>query len=191
MVLEAELSPTGRSRREAILAAALSLYRHEGYGAVTMRAIALELGFSAPAIYNYVLSKEEIFLVLQDRGLRMLADAVLSPPTDDPLEDLKQIFRRYYQFTKDHPDYFTLMYVDPSTPPINLENEALKRMTAETTRRVKRCIEQGIFPPGAEVVSNGLLWSVVHGAAVLRQLQQAAPDQNFELLATVGVDVLI
>src|SRR5262245_56389850 len=155
MVSEAELSPTGRSRREAILAAALSLYRHEGYGAVTMRAIAQQLGFSAPAIYNYILSKEEIFLVLQNRGLRMMADVVLTPPTDDPLEDLKAIFRHYYQFTKDHPDYFTLMYVDPSTPPIDLENEALKAMAGETDNRVRRCIDQGIFPPTAARISNG------------------------------------
>ena len=44
----------GRTR-EAILTAAIDLYAREGYGAVTMRAIANQLGFSAPAIYNYFL----------------------------------------------------------------------------------------------------------------------------------------
>src|SRR5438132_9967396 len=88
--------------REAILAAAISLYRREGYGAVTMRAIAQQLGFSAPAIYNYFLSKDEIFLALQERGLQLLAQAVLSPVTDDALLDLRSMFVRYYEFTKTH-----------------------------------------------------------------------------------------
>lgn len=177
--------------REAILAAAISLYRHEGYGAVTMRAIAQQLGFSAPAIYNYFLSKEEIFVALQDRGLQMLADAVLTPATDDPLEDLKSIFVHYYQFTRTHPEYFTLMYVDPSTPRVNPRNEALARMSAETGDRVRRCIDKGVFPPEATTVASGLMWSAVHGAAVLRQLQEVAPAQNFEMLAMAGVDLIV
>src|SRR5688572_32521462 len=95
-----DLEPPAPRTRDAILAAAISLYRHEGYGAVTMRAIAQQLGFTAPAIYNYFLSKEEIFLALQARGLHMLADVVLTPATDDPLADLRAIFVRYYGFTK-------------------------------------------------------------------------------------------
>jgi AcrR family transcriptional regulator len=177
--------------REAILAAAISLYRHEGYGAVTMRAIAQQLGFSAPAIYNYFLSKEEIFVTLQERGLQMLAEAVLTPVTDDPVEDLRQIFVQYYRFTKQHPDYFTLMYVDPSTPRVNPDVEALARMSVETTHRVQRCIDKGIFAPEAIGVASGLMWSMVHGAAVLRQIQEVAPAQNFELLAIAGVDLTI
>jgi AcrR family transcriptional regulator len=177
--------------REAILAAAISLYRHEGYGAVTMRAIAQQLGFTAPAIYNYFLSKEEIFLALQARGLQLLADAVLTSPTDDPLADLRAIFVQYYRFTKQYREYFTLMYVDPSTPPVNPEDEALIRMSAETRKRIERCIEKGILPPDANPAASGLLWSVVHGAAVLRQLQYAAPDQNFERIALAGVEMMI
>src|SRR2546423_1605378 len=111
--LATKRQPQDRTRtREAILAVAISLYRREGYGAVTMRAIAQQLGFSAPAIYNYFLSKEEIFLALQERGLQLLADAVVGPVTDDPLDDLRSMFVRYYHFTKTHREYFTLLYVD-------------------------------------------------------------------------------
>jgi AcrR family transcriptional regulator len=155
-----------------------------------MRAIAQQLGFSAPAIYNYFLSKEEIFLALQERGLQLLADAVLQPATDDPLRDLKAIYERYYQFTKTHPEYFTLLYVDPSTPHLNTAFEPLTRMETETASRVRRCVEQGVFPPEATSFISGLLWSTVHGAAVLRQIQEIAP-MNFDMLAMAGVDVTI
>src|SRR5262245_1193298 len=177
--------------REAILVAAITLYRREGYGAVTMRAIAQQLGFSAPAIYNYFLSKEEIFLALQERGLRLLAKAVLTPPSDDPLEDLRQIFVRYYEFTKAHPEYFTLLYVDPSTPHLNWETDALKRMVNETERRLKRCVDENLLPPDALGVAPAYMWSIVHGAAVLRQIQDAAPGQSFDALAMSGIELTI
>ena len=156
-----------------------------------MRAIAQQLGFSAPAIYNYFLSKEEIFLTLQERGLQLMAEAVLTPATHDPLEDLRSIFVRYYQFTKTHPEYFTLLYVDPSTPRINTEIEPLTRMTLETMARLKRCTDAGVFPANTGTTVSVVLWSNVHGAAVLRQIQEVAPNQNFDTLAVAGLDTMI
>jgi AcrR family transcriptional regulator len=178
--------------REAILATAMSLYAHAGYGAVTVRAIAQELGYTAPFIYNYFLSKEEIFRALQARGVEMLADAVSTRLTDDPLADLRAIFVGYNQFTKQHRDYFTLMYVDPSTPSANLhENGAQKRMSMEVANRFQRCIEKGLFPQEDARTMGALLWSMVHGAAVLRQLQSAAPDFDFEPIAVTGIELTI
>jgi AcrR family transcriptional regulator len=186
-----EISSPRQRTREAILAAAISLYRHEGYGAVTMRAIAQQLGFSAPAIYNYFLSKEEIFVALQERGLQMMAEAVLTPPTGDALEDLRSIFLRYYRFTQTHPEYFTLLYVDPSTPHLDIEVEPLTRMAQETSARLQRCIEGGIIPLETGAMLPGLLWTQVHGAAVLRQVRAMAPNQDFEALAVAGLDTTI
>lgn len=156
-----------------------------------MRAIAQQLGFSAPAIYNYFLSKEEIFVELQVRGLQMMADVVLQPRTDDALHDLRSIFVRYYTFSQGHPEYFTLLYVDPSTPPLNPEVEPLARMTSETGARLQRCIDEGIFPPAGGAMLPGLLWAQVHGAAVLRQVHAMAPRQDFETLAITGLDTII
>jgi AcrR family transcriptional regulator len=156
-----------------------------------MRAIAQQLGFSAPAIYNYFLSKEEIFVALQERGLHMMADAVLTPVTGDPLEDLRSIFLRYYKFTQTHPEYFTLLYVDPSTPHLDIEVEPLTRMVEETTARLQRCVQDGLIPLDAGAMLPGLLWTQVHGAAVLRQVRAMAPSQDFEALAIAGLDTTI
>lgn len=61
--------------REAILASAFQLYSRAGYAAVSMRVVAHELGCSAPSLYNYFLSKEEIFDTLRDRGLNSIRGA--------------------------------------------------------------------------------------------------------------------
>ncbi|MGE0392977.1 MAG: TetR/AcrR family transcriptional regulator [Vicinamibacterales bacterium] len=177
--------------REAILAAALSLYADEGYGAVTMRGIAQRLGFSAPAIYNYFLSKEEIFATLQEIGLEVMAEAVLTPVSDDALADFRAIFTNYYAYSKAHPEYFALLYVDPSAPHLTYETSALKRMADETNQRFVRCLEAGVFADHTPVHVPGLFWALVHGIAVLRRVQAMPPDANFDPQVTVGLDLLI
>lgn len=177
--------------REAILTAALALYAAEGYGAVTMRGIAQRLGFSAPAIYNYFLSKEEIFATLQEIGLDVMAGMVLTPETDDPLADYRAIFTNYYHYSKLHPEYFALLYVDPAAPHLTHETPALKRMGEETNRRFVRCIEAGVFADHTPVHVPGLFWSLVHGIAVLRRVNAMPPEADFDPQLTVGLDLLI
>ena len=183
-------SPRNARTREAILTAALSLYAAEGYGAVTMRAIANRLGFSAPAIYNYFLSKEEIFATLQGIGLELMARAVLAPASNDPLPDFLAIFRKYYEFSKAQPEYFSLLYVDPSAPQVTTDSPGLLHMMEETFRRFSRCVEHGVFPPGTTENAPGLFWALVHGLAVLRRVQ-AVPAIDTEPQVEAGLRLLV
>lgn len=177
--------------REALLTAALSLYAAEGYGAVTMRGIANRMGFSAPAIYNYFLSKEEIFSTLQDIGLDLMAEVVLTPETADPLADFRAIFTNYYAFCKANPEYFALLFVDPAAPHVTQEAPALRRMSGETDRRFSRCLERGVFVDYPPARVTGLFWALVHGLAVLRRVGAMEPEVDFAPQVTAGLDLLI
>jgi len=59
-VAELELSPRAEQTRAAIVAAALRLFRENGYEATTMRAIAREADVSTGNAYYYFSSKEEL-----------------------------------------------------------------------------------------------------------------------------------
>ena len=177
--------------REAILTAALSLYAAEGYGAVTMRGIANRLGFSAPAIYNYFLSKEEIFSTLQNIGLELMEEVVLTPETADPLANLRAIFGNYYAFCKANPEYFALLFVDPAAPHVTQEAPALRRMSEETNRRFSRCLESGVFADYPPARVTRLLWAFVHGHAVLRRVGAMEPEVDFAPEVRDGLDLLI
>ena len=187
---ERQVRQRGRTR-EAILHAARSLYQREGYGAVTMRAIANQLGFSAPAIYNYFLSKEEIFVVLQETALRHMAAAVIQPETDDPVHDLRMLYWHYFEFSKQEPDYFTLVYVDPSVPTVESKFEGLKAMTEFTAKIVKRCLDAGVFPSGTPELVGPLLWNIIHGPAVLRLVQGLPRSLNYDIIAASALDLAI
>jgi AcrR family transcriptional regulator len=169
--------------REIMLDAAHRVYGREGYAALTMRALANEIGCSAGAIYTYFKDKDAIISALQSRGLRLFAEFVGDVADEDPLRALREFFLRYYEFSKQQPDYFSLLWVDRAAPPMVATHPDLKRVIDQSHALTKRCLDEHAFPSGLAVVTIAhVLWGAVHGPAVLNQLQRrrtpgAEPDQ--------------
>ena len=105
----------------AILDAARDLFVSDGYQNVSIRKIAERIGSSPAAIYGYFPSKDDIFLALAEEGFRLLFAFGGSPrPREvDPIDELRAMFWRYYEFSKVHPEYFALMFLDRSVPRIS------------------------------------------------------------------------
>lgn len=64
------------SRREEILDAAERLLERDGRGALTMRALAEDLGIRAPSLYKHLAGKDELEAGLQARALRSMGEAL-------------------------------------------------------------------------------------------------------------------
>src|SRR5579862_8095888 len=95
--------------RRAILDAARDLFVSEGYQNVSLRKIAERIEYSPAAIYGYFSSKDDIFFALAEEGFRLLGDAQSAEAADarqalPPLERLRAIFWRFYEFSRQHPD---------------------------------------------------------------------------------------
>src|SRR6266852_4594632 len=113
--------------RRAILDAARDLFVNEGYQNVSIRKIAERIEYSPAAIYGYFPSKDDIFFALAEEGFHLIAD----PPNAGhelvenqlPLDRLRQMFWRLYEFSRDYPQYFALMFVDRHVPRITREYE--------------------------------------------------------------------
>ena len=80
--------PIGFSRRKAILAAALDLFRQRGFHAVGIDEVGTAAGISGPGVYRHFPSKSALLVALFD-GLseRMLAAAEEIRKADDPAEE--------------------------------------------------------------------------------------------------------
>jgi len=109
----------------AILDAARELFVAEGYGNVSIRKIAERIEYSPAAIYGYFPSKDDIFYALAEEGFRLLyardnvaaMDAALDKL--EPLDRVRTMFWRLYEFSRQHPQYFELMFMDRSVPRIS------------------------------------------------------------------------
>ena len=108
----------------AILDAARDLFVAEGYQNVSMRKIAERIEYSPAAIYGYFPSKDDIFFALAEEGFRLLiGQTSLERPPPGPtsilLDCIRQALMRVYEFSKSHPEYFALMFLDRSVPRIS------------------------------------------------------------------------
>src|SRR4029079_4852456 len=102
--------------RRAILDAARDLFVTEGYQNVSLRKIAERIEYSPAAIYGYFASKDDIFLALAEEACRLLcapqrAEAADARRLPSPLDRLRGIFWHFYEFSRQHPQYFLLMFV--------------------------------------------------------------------------------
>ena len=182
----------------AILDAARELFVSHGYQEVSIRKIAERIEYSPAAIYSYFPSKDDIFFALAEEGFRLLFSYGATPrpdAPDDPLDRVRAMFWRYYEFSKEHPEYFALMFLDRSVPRISRNWDRfgfVGEMRHEMTDRIKRAIEAGAFPANtsAECVLRVAL-TAVHGAATMKLCDRLAHGENADALARVTLDAAL
>src|SRR5262252_8226241 len=137
--------------RRAILDAARELFVAEGFQNISIRKIAERIEYSPAAIYGYFPAKDDIFFALAEEGFRLLhgdpaAEADSSTP---PLDQIRAMFWRLYQYSVEHPQYFALMFVDRSVPRISKEYERFafaREMKGHIVREIAACIDAGLLP---------------------------------------------
>jgi AcrR family transcriptional regulator len=174
--------------REAILTAARDLFVAEGYRNVSMRKIAERIEYSPAAIYSYFPSKDDIFFALTEEGFRLLA-ARLAPATGvtEPLERLRRGLWAFYDFSKTHPEYFDLMFVDRSVPSLTQDFqrfEFFQETTARAEADIAACIARGDFASGLNpAAALHVLWVGMLGAATIGLARRLAPGEDPDALA--------
>ena len=188
--------------RRSILDAARDLFVTEGYHNVSIRKIAEKIEYSPAALYGYFPSKDDIFYALAEEGFRLLHagdepdasfDATLARL--EPIERLRAIFWRLYEFSTKHPQYFELMFVDRSVPRISQEYERFafaREMKEGLIGQIQSCIDGGSLPAhlDAHVVFRTLTMGLF-GTAMMRLSCRLGPDENPDKLACNVLDVTL
>jgi AcrR family transcriptional regulator len=83
-----------KGRRDAILAAALEVFRETGYERASMAMISRRLACSKATLYGYFPSKEELFAAAMVEGLREQSEKTFQ--LLDPVEpDIRKVLRRF------------------------------------------------------------------------------------------------
>ncbi|MEO8448650.1 MAG: TetR/AcrR family transcriptional regulator [Gemmatimonadota bacterium] len=153
--------------RRAILDAARALFVQEGFANISIRRIAERVEYSPAAIYTYFPSKDEILCALAQEGFELLGAHRSRRGLDqlEPLDAIRAVFRRLYQFSKDQPEYFALMFFERSIPRLAREHPHFEEILEQRRKLMAvldRCADGKLFPASVSslaifrVVSMGL-----------------------------------
>ena len=186
--------------RRAILDAARELFVAEGFQQVSIRKIAERIEYSPAAIYSYFPSKDDIFFALAEEGFRLLGDPATPEAAErrsglPPLERVRAIFWHLYEFSREHPQYFALMFLERSVPRINREYERFafaREMKRHLIDEIQRSIDAGALPASTSPsVAIRILTMGILGVATMRLTERLGPAEDADALAHDVIDVVL
>ena len=173
--------------RQALLETAGRLVERDGLPALTLRAIARELGVTHMAAYHHYRDRRDLLAALATRGYERLGEALAKRTAGmpDPRAALKEVGVGYVAFAVTHPGYFRAMF---SMELEEVRHEEPLKSAAATAYAVFADALRAAAAAEADVeVAATAAWALVHGLSVLlldRQLPgQAAEPAGAEALA--------
>lgn len=161
--------------RAQIIDCARALFIRDGVYAVTMRAVAKQIGYSATTLYAYFSDKEQLIRAVVDSDALALADALkASHATEDPRTALMAFGEQYVQFALTHPNHYRMMFMTahPSCSPTcsaveqnNPEQDAYFQLISVVTR----AHQAGLFQPQWQdpTLIAQTIWAAMHGLCAL------------------------
>ena len=168
--------------RDALLSAAENLVERGGVGALSVRAVADEIGTTTRAVYSTFGSKEGLLGALAKRSFDMLHDAIAElPHTSDPARDLVQAAIAVFRpMAVEHPSLFQIAFLR-AAPDVPLGPDVAEAAQAgyELLReRVKRLADAGLLGGRDEQAATREFNAMCFGMAVTELMNptQLGPD---------------
>lgn len=186
--------------REAILATARRLAATAGISALSMRAIARELGYSPAALYEYFPAKEDIYRSLFFEGAEGLAGLMSRTLAELPdgassSDAMSALGRGYRAYAKQHPELFRLISASTIAgfQPDQAERDRSRGGFDLLVQTAARGIDDGSFAPVPPHVLAVTCWATVHGFVMLELsglLNVDAPGCSPDDIPTATLDDL-
>lgn len=169
--------------RESILDAAVHEFSRHGYAAVTMRDIAKAAGYTAPSLYNYFASKDEIFAAVYQRVCDAF-DGAFGAPTISRLtfeQRLELLVRRILDLSVTHRDAFAMLLNPQAGPHLSeaLARERLERFQSHLARLATWLRESNLPAELAGIDVDTLaylLWGVLHAVQIRGLIDPERPS---------------
>lgn len=161
-------------RREAILAAAASVFARKGLAATKIADIAAAAKMSHGLVYHYFASKEEVFLVLVERALqgtiRLAQWAQQRPGT--ATAKLRWMVEMMLSAVREQPDTFlvVLQALTSDAVPDEVRSTALRQgesIQAAMVELIRAGQVEGDVAPGDAVQLATIIGSIIQGLAAV------------------------
>jgi len=168
---------------EALVVAAMRLIEERGGAEFTLRELARELGVTHAATYHHFKDKDDLLATVAARGFAELTERVRaardSDVCTDPEHCLSVMAEAYVRFAVEYPARFRVMYSRKFTGASDQEDaaHATGPLRDDLLQIVLHGQRDGVFTDGDPEELVSLMWSLVHGLAVLMSTNALeAPD---------------
>ncbi|WP_323774333.1 TetR/AcrR family transcriptional regulator [Alcanivorax sp.] len=171
---------------------ALAVLRLEGDSAISLRAIAKQIGVSAPALYRHYADRESLLAELAISGFAALRQQLLSVEQHSPRAALIGIGLAYVAFAQSEPNLYRLMFggrVLPKGAHPRLDQAGLGAFNVlqDTIARGQRA---GYLKPAPLALMTATAWSLVHGLSQLT-IDGHLPNADAEPQLAEGITSLL
>lgn len=150
--------------------------------AVTLRAVAREIGIATTSIYSHFPDRAAILQAVADRAFTAMTAASLraGEGVTDPVARLVGGCRAYVDFAREHPQLYALMFTTaaaPGAPRGSREREPGDGLPDDApsqtgftglARAIAACIDAGVSASTDAVADAVAVWMGLHGFATLR-----------------------
>lgn len=185
-------------RSEEILNAAEKIFFEKGLNAATMDEIAEKAELGKSTLYLYYKSKEDLYLAVMMRGGEILHSMFReATSTGEPtLKLIKNLGDAYYEYFKQHRNYFRMYYFFENTELHTQVSEEMSAQCAHHDQRIwkivfdviQRAKDEGMLEASLDPVQAGvILWSNENG--LMRQMDRA--DNYWTSVMHVDLDATI
>ncbi|MDX1757939.1 MAG: TetR/AcrR family transcriptional regulator [Marinobacter sp.] len=171
---------------------ALEILQEHGDAAISLRALAKQIGVSAPALYRHFIDRESLLAELAVTGFEELRERLLAVDQSKPRRALIEIGLVYVSFAQDEPNLYRLMFggrVLPKGVHPRLDS-AGKGAFQVLENTIARAQQAGYIKPMPLALMTAAAWSLVHGLSQLT-IDGHLPSADAEPLLTEGVVTLL
>ncbi len=148
---------------------ALKTLREHGDSAISLRALAKQIGVSAPALYRHFIDRESLLAELAVTGFEALRKRLLAVDQSSPRLALVDIGLVYVSFAQDEPNLYRLMFggrVLPNGvhPRLDTAGKSAFQVLEDTIAQAQQA---GYVKPIPLSLMTAAAWSLVHGLSQL------------------------
>jgi AcrR family transcriptional regulator len=166
--------------RNALIQAGLELLVEGGAQELDLRKVARRAGVSHAAPYRHFADKQALIAAINEKGFQLLAEQIrssLREVSDEPVEQLSGVALAYVRFAQENSwlmrEMFSGITIEREIfESLHTASKSVYRLYEEVIRSGQ---ERGKIVDGDPTALAGVLWSVLHGLAMLIIENQMRP----------------
>ena len=185
--------------RDALCRVAERLFAEHGYGGVTLRAMARELGCSAMTPYRYFENKEAIFTAVRTKAFIRHGEVFekIAGEHRDPLERLRAYAYAYVGFARDEPHAYRIMFEiarNTELADIFMNQPAKRREILRGWEPLVAVMDELVAAELAEgdpLILAHLAWVMLHGLVTLELSQKYLLGHDLDALIEPALETFL